>query len=159
MDERIGSGGTGRRTGFARVAARPTVRVASGAACGVARGVVGLLALGAAGCGVSPLEVLDVVVPKSGYTVRADLAYGDDPRQRVDVYFPDEPAARSRRIVFVYGGAWRTGSRAEYRFVAQALADAGHVVILRDYRLYPAVDYPAFVDDVVSALTPRRRSR
>lgn len=106
----------------------------------------------AGGCSLSPLGALDAVVPESGYTRRADIAYGEDPRQRVDVYFPDEPAARSKRVLFVYGGAWRSGDRERYRFVAQALAAAGHVVILPDYRLYPAVRYPAFVDDVVAAV-------
>ena len=55
-------------------------------------------------------------------------------------------------IMFWYGGSWEKGRKEQYRFVGAALAEAGYVVVLPDYRLYPQVRFPAFVDDGVQAL-------
>ena len=40
-----------------------------------------------------------------------------------------------------------TGSKTDYRFAAQALASEGFLTVMPDYRLYPQVMFPAFVDD------------
>jgi acetyl esterase/lipase len=50
-------------------------------------------------------------------------------------------------VVFFYGGSWTAGSRGLYRFVGAALAERGIVTVLPDYRLYPQVKFPLFVDD------------
>ena len=115
----------------------------------------GLLAAAAAllsGC--SGVRVLDTLVPHRGYTAETGIAYGSDPRQRLDVYRP-EPAAGGPPpplVVFFYGGSWSHGERADYRFVGEALAAHGAVVVVADYRLSPAVRYPAFVQDCALAL-------
>lgn len=114
-----------------------------------------LLSLGSlTGCAaLKPVNLLNALVPSTGFTLQEGIVYGDDPRQKLDIYKAVVPASDSHTIVFVYGGAWREGNRHEYEFVGQALADAGHTVIIPDYRLYPAVTYPAFVTDVVEAIT------
>jgi acetyl esterase/lipase len=56
-------------------------------------------------------------------------------------------------IVFWYGGGWESGKKSQYRFVGAALADAGYVTVLPDYRLYPQVKFPAFVQDGAAALS------
>ncbi len=99
-----------------------------------------------------PVNLLNAAVPSSGYTLQSGIVYGNENRQKLDIYFPTTPAAQSRIIVFIYGGAWREGNRAEYEFVGQALADAGHVVIIPDYRLYPSVVFPEFIDDIADAI-------
>ena len=50
-------------------------------------------------------------------------------------------------VIFFYGGSWRNGSKTDYRFVAQALTSRGFIVVLPDYRVYPQVIFPAFVED------------
>jgi acetyl esterase/lipase len=55
-------------------------------------------------------------------------------------------------VIFFYGGSWDSGSKADYLFVGQALAANGHTVVIPDYRLYPAVRFPAFVDDGARAV-------
>lgn len=101
---------------------------------------------------LKPVNLLNAVVPDEGYSLQAGISYGDLPRQRLDIYLPQEPVSASRTIVFVYGGAWRQGNRSEYRFLAQALANAGHTVIIPDYRLYPNVRFPDFINDVADAI-------
>jgi acetyl esterase/lipase len=80
-----------------------------------------------------------------------DIAYGTDPRQRLDVYAPDSASDRPV-VVFWYGGSWVKGNRAEYRFVGITLAENGFVAVLPDYRLYPQVTFPAFNADGASAV-------
>lgn len=73
--------------------------------------------------------------------------YGPLPRQRLDLYLPehDDPAAPA--LLFLHGGAWVSGSRADYGFVGVALARLGAVVAIADYRLWPGAAHPAFVED------------
>ncbi|MEO8016273.1 MAG: alpha/beta hydrolase [Pseudomonadota bacterium] len=82
---------------------------------------------------------------------RADVAYGTRARQRLDVYTPWH-AANKPVIVFWYGGGWENGRKSQYRFVGAALAKAGYVAVLPDYRKFPEVKFPAFVDDGAEAL-------
>jgi len=114
-----------------------------------------LMAVGLSGC--SGLDVLDAVVPGGGYVADTDLPYGDPahdgPRRRLDIYRP-MPAVPSPApvIVFFYGGNWETGARSEYRFVGHSFARQGFVTVVPDYRLYPEVRYPAFVEDGAAAV-------
>ena len=73
-------------------------------------------------------------------------SYGPESRQRLDVYSPKD--ARDRPVVvFFYGGSWTSGRRGLYRFVGAALAERGMVTVVPDYRLYPQVKFPLFLDD------------
>lgn len=101
----------------------------------------------------SGTTALNALTPTSGYTVERDLAYGADPRQRLDLYVPDGAGADAPLLVFFYGGNWESGTKAEYAFVGQALASRGYVTAIPDYRLYPQVRYPAFVQDGAVAVT------
>lgn len=85
------------------------------------------------------------------YERHASIAYGTSPRQTLDVYAPSAPVPMGARqrpvIVFWYGGVWIRGAKEQYRFVGAALANAGYVAVLPDYRLYPNVRFPRFVED------------
>jgi acetyl esterase/lipase len=109
-----------------------------------------------AGC--SPLRLINELAPADTYRRTADLAYGSHPRQRIDVYQPADGYQRAGRerpapmVVFFYGGSWRSGSRTDYLFVGEALASRGCVVAIADYRLFPEVRFPDFVDDSAMAV-------
>ena len=109
-----------------------------------------LLGLAAAAC--SPLSLLNAVGPRDGGAGRVarDLPYGDDARQKMDVYAPAR-TANLPMLVFFYGGGWDSGSRQDYGWAAQALAARGFVVFVPDYRLVPQVHFPAFVQDAAAA--------
>ena len=99
----------------------------------------------------SGLGVLDALTPTEGYVASRDIAYGSDPRQTLDVYAP-EGAVAAPVAIFWYGGSWASGSKAQYRFVAEALVRRGFVVVVPDYRLTPAIRFPAFVEDAAAAV-------
>ncbi|MEP6633526.1 MAG: alpha/beta hydrolase [Luteimonas sp.] len=55
-------------------------------------------------------------------------------------------------VVFFYGGSWQRGSRDQYRFVGDRLADNGILTIVADYRTYPRTVFPGFMDDAAEAV-------
>ena len=112
--------------------------------------LVGLLA----GCSGSGTRIIDALTPNGGYVEIRDIAYGDGPRRRLDVYRPVASPADGKApvVVFVYGGSWREGDKAAYRFVADALTSRGIVVVIADYRVFPEVSYPDFIDDTAAAV-------
>lgn len=102
----------------------------------------------------SPLNAINALTPSSTYDKTADLAYGADPRNRLDVYTPTEQngSALAPVVVFFYGGNWNAGSKADYEFIGEALASRGIVAVVADYRLYPQVRYPEFLKDSAGAV-------
>ncbi len=116
---------------------------------------LGVAAIAAAGC--SPLSVLNAGVPADGYTVETDIAFGAAERQRLDLYLPADPAPDGTVVVFFYGGSWKRGDRGDYRFMGEAFASRGYVTVIPDYRLYPQVTFPAFVEDGADAVAWVRR--
>jgi len=97
------------------------------------------------------VPLVDLSVPRTGYAVHRDLAYGAAPRHRLDLYVPDGLAAPAPVLVFFYGGSWQSGSKGIYRAFGQAFASQGIVTAVADYRLYPEVRYPAFIEDGAQA--------
>jgi acetyl esterase/lipase len=97
--------------------------------------------------GCTEFDLLNATVPSLGYSRSIDIAYGPLPRQRLDVYRPCHAAPGADIVIFFYGGHWQSGQKGDYRFVAQALASRGFIAVLPDYRLYPDVTFPAFVQD------------
>jgi len=114
------------------------------------RGFIASLAAFLNGC--SPAALLNATVPRKGFTLEPDIAYGAQPRQKLDLYRPDKPRADGKAVIFFYGGTWDSGSKSDYLFVAQALTVSGYAVVIPDYRIYPAVRFPAFVQDGAQAV-------
>jgi acetyl esterase/lipase len=102
-----------------------------------------------AGC--SGLQALNLITPRSGYDLHEDIAYGALPRQKLDVYVPKQPDSFHTVVFFIYGGSWQMGDKNLYRFVGQNLAAHGITTIIADYRLYPQVYYPVYVEDTAKA--------
>ncbi len=113
------------------------------------RAVLGSLgALLASAC--SPTTLLNAVAPRGG-VVTASASYAEGERHGLDVYAPAE-ARGAPVVVFIYGGGWRAGDRGMYRFLGATLAAAGLVCVVPDYRVWPEVRSPAFVQDAAQAV-------
>lgn len=102
--------------------------------------------------GSLPLAVLNLLVPRSAFVAHRGLAFGDDARQRLDIYVPKRLAAPAPVLLFFHGGGWQGGRRGDYLAFGQVFAGAGIITVVADYRLYPQVKYPAFVEDAAAAL-------
>lgn len=101
----------------------------------------------------SPSRILNSLVPTEGMTATRNIAYGALNRQQLDVYVPALASTPAKRpvVVFFYGGSWDSGSKDSYLFVAEALTSKGFIAVIPDYRIYPEVIYPEFLNDGASA--------
>jgi acetyl esterase/lipase len=97
--------------------------------------------------GCSRFQLLNAMIPSGDYHRDANIAYGAEPRQNLDVYRPKKGGPTKRIVVFFYGGYWQYGKKEDYRFVGEALTSEDFIAVLPDYRLYPSVQFPAFVRD------------
>lgn len=79
------------------------------------------------------------------------VAYGEHPRQKLDIWVPEGGAANRPVIVFFYGGGWEWGERGLYGFVGSAFAAAGYVAVVADYRVGADALFPNFVEDAAWA--------
>jgi acetyl esterase/lipase len=109
------------------------------------------LALSAALHFVSPMPAMNLLASGGGVSQAEDLAYADGPRHRLDVYAP-KTALSAPVVVFFYGGGWESGSKEMYRFVGHTLAARGIVAMIPDYRVYPEVRFPTFMEDAAQAV-------
>ena len=115
-------------------------------------------ALGALLAGAcSPASVLNAMAPRDGVREASGLAYGAGDRHGIDVYAPDG-AEQAPVVVFLYGGSWVGGDRGMYRFLGASLAAAGVVCMVPDYRVWPEVGFPGFVQDAAQAVAWARRN-
>jgi arylformamidase len=77
-----------------------------------------------------------------------DLAYGPDPRHRIDLF----PAERARgTLLFIHGGYWRSLDKQMFSWLASAWGAAGMNAAFINYRLAPAVTIEEIVQDAIAA--------
>jgi acetyl esterase/lipase len=77
-----------------------------------------------------------------------DVAYGDEPKQRLDVYAHRTPLKNCPVLVFLHGGGMVEGDRCHYGYVAKPFAEAGVVTVVASYRLAPDAQYPSQPQDI-----------
>ena len=112
----------------------------------------GLIAALAAGCTRLGFVAANLPAAFGAHKRHADIPYGTDPQHRLDVYVPDKVSPEPRPVVlFWHGGRWRYGDKSDYRFVGAALAESGYVAVVANYRHYPEVKMPGFMDDAAQA--------
>jgi acetyl esterase/lipase len=100
----------------------------------------------------SPITALNLAISRDGYRIEKNIAYGTDPRQKLDLYIPNGLKTPAPVLLFFYGGSWENGTKDYYLALGEAFAAKGIVVAIADYRVYPQVKYPAFIEDGASAL-------
>ena len=89
-----------------------------------------------------------------GARILRDLAYGDDPAQRLDVYLPPN-AKGAPAILMVHGGGWSRGDKALGSVVTNKAArwvSQGYLFISVNNRLTPEADPLQQAGDVARAL-------
>lgn len=91
--------------------------------------------------------------------VLRDLPYagkGSGPLQVLDLHVPDQKREKPRPVfVLIHGGGWRVGDKSNSHFAEPKtswLLDGGYIVASINYRLSPAVQHPAHVEDACKAI-------
>src|SRR5262245_4735255 len=92
--------------------------------------------------------------PTKQVKTTADIAYGPDPRQKLDVYQPG--AAADRALVYIPGGGFTGGDKnldgVFYVNLGNYFAAHGILTVVANYRLAPAHPWPAGSQDVGSVV-------
>jgi len=103
--------------------------------------------------------LLAPLAPRPGpdVEVHRDVAYGPDPRHRLDVFVPAAGANRASILVFVHGGGFVAGDKGApeapfYNNVGLWAARSGCIGVTMTYRLAPAAPWPAGSEDVGTAV-------
>lgn len=104
------------------------------------------------GRGHSASRLLEAWMHDRSLELLGDVPYGPHPRQRLDLYLPQQTTAQRRLVVFLYGGCWTAGARRGYRFLAHVLGSRGFAVAIPDYRLFPEASFPDFLVDTAAAI-------
>lgn len=125
---------------------------------GIALGLFALvLVIGSMLAFTSPPRLLSLYDRMAGgregsFPVSEGVPFGSH-GQRLDIWAPNDMAkAPLPVVIFWYGGGWAKGDRTSYAFAGRALAKAGFLVVIPDYRKVPDVLFPAFVDDAGEAV-------
>jgi len=81
---------------------------------------------------------------------RLDLAYGERPRNRLDLFLP---AARpAGLVVFVHGGYWRALDRSYFSHLAEGAVESGHAVAVPSYTLCPGTRIAGITEEIGKAI-------
>ena len=99
-----------------------------------------------------------VTLPPDAHVVH-DVAYGNDPRQRFDVYIPAH--AKDAPVIFmVHGGGWQRGDKAAHGVIQNKIdrwLPRGFIVISTNYRLRPDSAPLQQAQDVARAIAAAQR--
>lgn len=88
-----------------------------------------------------------------------DVAYGDTPRQALDIYHAGDGSAPI--VVYLHGGYWRVGEKEKQAILAEPLVQAGFPVVMPGTDLCPAVTLDTIVAQVMRGIewTARNAAR
>lgn len=119
-----------------------------------------------AACAIAWLAGLLVGCQSTGFGIAnfgasapvASVVYDPQHGLALDVYRPIGATTNPLPVVvFFYGGNWKQGRRAQYRFVGHRLAQQGVLAIVADYRTFPRATFPGFVEDGARAVAWARQ--
>ncbi|CAH8313461.1 unnamed protein product [Eruca vesicaria subsp. sativa] len=85
--------------------------------------------------------------------VRRSIVYGNQPRNRLDLYIPPTNDGLKPVVVFVTGGAWIIGYKAWGSLLGLQLAERDIIVACLDYRNFPQGTISDMVRDVAQGIS------
>ncbi|CAE5958539.1 unnamed protein product [Arabidopsis arenosa] len=85
--------------------------------------------------------------------VRRSIVYGDQPRNRLDLYLPKNSTGPKPVVAFVTGGAWIIGYKAWGSLLGQQLSERDIIVACIDYRNFPQGSISDMVKDASSGIS------
>ncbi|MDR1794927.1 MAG: alpha/beta hydrolase [Erysipelotrichaceae bacterium] len=82
-----------------------------------------------------------------------DVAYGDDPLQKLDIYYPENDDQHRPVLFLIHGGGYTHCDKRDWHLYDGFYAlERGYVLISLNYRLAPKDPFPAARKDVAKAL-------
>lgn len=89
----------------------------------------------------------------SAITLVPDIGYAAEGASALlmDLYLPKEKTDFPL-LIFFYGGGLEAGDKDNLASMARTFADSGIAVAVPNYRLFPTVSYPAFIEDAAKSV-------
>ena len=94
---------------------------------------------------------LITAISEKNIKVERNIAYHGHERNKLDIYTPEAGDRGGPLVIYYYGGGWRSGRKELYHFIGAALAQQGYTTVIPDYRLFPEVKFPGFMQDAAQA--------
>lgn len=79
-----------------------------------------------------------------------DIAYGEHPKQRLDLHLPERDSFPL--FIYFHGGGLEAGDKSRQAFLGEHLAQRGIAFANVNYRMYPEAEYPDFIEDAAAAV-------
>jgi acetyl esterase/lipase len=99
-------------------------------------------------------------IPAAKELKYTNLSYGSDAQQKYDIYLPEGRNHDTKLLIFVHGGGWSAGDKADFTAILATLEDNGFAIANINYRLAnvlggiihptPANDVRLAVDHLIS---------
>ena len=81
---------------------------------------------------------------------RLDVAYGPEPRNRLDLFLPD--GTPKGLVVFIHGGYWKAFDKTTWSHLAAGAVERGFAVAMPSYTLCPAIRIAGIVREIGMAV-------
>ncbi|NUS70524.1 MAG: alpha/beta hydrolase [Ensifer adhaerens] len=99
---------------------------------------------------VKPAEAFRNALLSAG-RAKLDLAYGDRPRNRMDLFLPE--GSPKGLVVFVHGGYWLQLDKSFWSHLAAGAVERGYAVAMPSYTLCPEIRIAGIVEEVAAAIS------
>ena len=99
------------------------------------------------------LVKLDIPMPEN-VEMQKGIEYGKggDVSLKLDLFSPQNITQPAPAMLFIHGGAWKSGSREIYHYYCKKFAERGYVAATMSYRLSNVAPFPAAVEDAKCAV-------
>ncbi|KAH6823192.1 alpha/beta-Hydrolases superfamily protein [Perilla frutescens var. hirtella] len=85
--------------------------------------------------------------------IRRSIVYGDQPRNRLDLYLPENKNGAKPVVAFITGGAWIIGYKAWGSLLGLQLSERDIIVACIDYRNFPQGTIGEMVQDAAQGIS------
>jgi len=99
------------------------------------------------------IDAMNISLPDNVEEI-LDIEYGTggERKLQLDLYLPKGRKKVTPAIIFIHGGAWKSGKRGDMKFYCVKFAEKGYVTATVTYRLMDEASFPAAVHDVKCAV-------
>ena len=80
-----------------------------------------------------------------------DLTYGPEPRNMMDIFWPDDEAGAENKspiVLFIHGGYWQRMDRSSFSHLASGLNARGIAVAMPSYTLCPDISIEGIINEM-----------
>lgn len=105
------------------------------------------------GCRPEPEVEAPEIPSATVYHEFFNVSYGADARQKLDVMLPAGRDTATKLAIFIHGGSWNAGDKADMHIVMRRMIDSGIACVSINYRYASAsLDYEDLMNDVALAV-------